>query len=182
MRGLIQYCRFVAEPRSSWRYLQKPTSMKARYGVSYLRNLCAQAGLGLSENEPDEDAMAVDCLVRFSEASVNVQVKCTGSRLASGGPASISVRSHWVDGWRRQALPVYFVVVQVPARSSQWITHEPSKTIHGSRAFWKRIQVADLGRSIRVDTSQRLTIDTFDSWHQDMLSCLTAPTEVSHGA
>jgi hypothetical protein len=37
------------------------TGRRARYGVAYLRTICAQAGVGVKETSPDEDVLAVDC-------------------------------------------------------------------------------------------------------------------------
>lgn len=53
------------------------SARKARYGVAYLRSVCAQAGVGLSETSADEDVLAIDCDVKFAEGVVGVQVKCT---------------------------------------------------------------------------------------------------------
>src|SRR3712207_247295 len=50
---------------------------RGRYGVAYLRSLCATAGVGLKENSPDEDVDAVDATLKFARASAEVQVKCT---------------------------------------------------------------------------------------------------------
>ena len=61
---------------------------KARYGVSYIRNLCAQAGLRFGETEQDEDVLAVDCEIKYREANVGVQVKCTSSLKIVGRSAS----------------------------------------------------------------------------------------------
>ena len=48
---------------------------KARYGAAYLRAVCAQAGVLMSEGSMDEDVLAFDCTVGFPDGDVRVQVK-----------------------------------------------------------------------------------------------------------
>lgn len=73
-----------------------PTGQRARYGVSYVRNICAQAGIGLIETSPDEDVLATDCEVEFKEASVRVQVKCTSGLTIGGKTKSYSLKPEWL--------------------------------------------------------------------------------------
>lgn len=147
---------------------------KARYGVSYLRNICNQAGAGIVEVSPDEDVLAVDCLVMFREADVRVQVKCTSSfKLVGGTTASWPVEENWLEKWKAASLPVYFVLVVVPDTSESWITHEPHLTLHNTGAFWCRIESATLGTRISLPKSQRLKADTLALWHADLLAALS---------
>src|SRR5262245_29053064 len=88
---------------------------KARYGVAYVRSICSQAGVPLSETDPDEDVLAVDCDLKFPEASVRVQVKCTSRWKITGKSISWPVAKAWVQKWDMNELPVYFIVVIVPS-------------------------------------------------------------------
>ena len=74
VHGLCLVCRYRRRVPSgpagnSWSTLST-NGQRARYGVSYLRNICAQAGVGLNETPADEDVLAVDCDVVFPEGSV----------------------------------------------------------------------------------------------------------------
>lgn len=149
---------------------------KARYGVSYLRNICSQAGVPLTENSPDEDVLAVDCLVNFIESPVRVQVKCTSKRKVVGWKStSWPVEDHWRTKWSGSKIPVYFVMVVVPATTDTWLAHEPDHTRHNTVAFWSRIQPGLLGKSVKVPISQRLTADTIRLWHRDLATLFTPP-------
>lgn len=154
-----------AEP---WRTLD-PNGRRARYGVSYVRNLAAQAGVSLMETSPDEDTVAVDCYLDFGDSIARVQVKCTHGAKAGGGPPGYAAQSRWVDRWTRSLNPIYFVVVQVQPDSAHWIGHDPAQTVHHTRAFWKRLNLSDLGSTITVPDTQRLTAETFEIWHAHVL-------------
>ncbi|GAA4536419.1 DUF4365 domain-containing protein [Amycolatopsis samaneae] len=148
----------------------RPNGQKARYGVSYLRNVCAQAGVGLNETSPDEDVLATDCDVRFPEGTVGVQVKCT-SRLTLGGKTKTwRLKEEWIRKWEQCLLPVYFVLVVVPARHPSWLEHLAEGTMHHTAAFWQRIDTDRLGRSLVIPKAQRLTAETFSIWHRDLLA------------
>lgn len=147
---------------------------KARYGVSYVRSICAQAGVGFQETSPDEDALAVDCAVEFKEANVRVQVKCTSTLTIAGRRASWPVEPGWVRKWAESLIPVYFVLVIVPAGDpTEWLDHRPAGTLHKTAAFWRRIDPVNLGSRIDVPKKQRLTIETLHTWRTEMLHCFT---------
>src|SRR3954447_7261777 len=82
-----------------------PNGQRARYGVSYVRNICAQAGFGLNETSPDEDVLATDCDVVFMEANVRVQVKCTSGLTLGGKTKSWQLKSAWLRKWEQSLLP-----------------------------------------------------------------------------
>jgi hypothetical protein len=143
---------------------------KARYGLSYLRNICAQAGIGMAETSPDEDVLAVDCEVQFAEASVRVQVKCTSTLTISGRSKSWALEQGWIDNWRESRVPVYFVIVIVPSSSSAWLEHPDDGTMHRTAAFWTRINRDSDLSSITIPKGQRLSAGTLGIWHQDLLA------------
>jgi hypothetical protein len=144
---------------------------KARYGVSYVRSICAQAGAGFRENEPDEDVLAVDCDIKFAEGNVSAQVKCTSGRTIRGRSASWPVKPEWVKHWQQAVLPVYFVLVIVPGEIGEWIKHDPDEgTFHQTAAYWRRIcRDEQIGSSISLPKDQRLQASTLGLWHSDLL-------------
>lgn len=143
---------------------------KARYGVTYVRNLCAQAGVGFEETSPDEDVLAVDCEVKFVEASVRVQVKCTSSLKATGRSASWPVEEGWLRKWADSRLPVYIVVVMVSPESDSWIEHRRKDTLHNTAAFWVRVDGLTDAKRVRIPKANRLQSSTFTLWRNEMLA------------
>jgi hypothetical protein len=143
---------------------------KARYGLSYVRSICDQAGLSLLENPPDADVLAVDCYVVFRESQVRVQVKCTSQWSIGGSSLTWPVEEGWVRKWDDSLSPVYFVVVIVPNDRKLWICHDGANgTLHRSAAFWVRLVPGMTKDSIRVPKDQRLMATTMDVWHKDLL-------------
>lgn len=142
---------------------------KARYGVSYLRSVCSQAGVGVTETGVDEDVLAIDCVLMFAEGQVVVQVKCTSGKTIGGKTAAVSLKPEWCEKWAKQKGPVYLLLVIVPANIEDWLTHHPKGTAHASAAFWVRVH-GDEGTSVTVPKAQRLTSATFDTWNADMLA------------
>lgn len=152
-----------------------PNGQRARYGVSYVRNICAQAGFGLNETSPDEDVLATDCDVVFMEANVRVQVKCTSGLTLGGKTKSWQLKSAWLRKWEQSLLPVYFVLVVVPGKESTWLDHPADGTMHRTAAFWQRVRTEQLGTAISVPRTQRLTATTLQAWHRDLLDAFTPP-------
>lgn len=111
------------------------TARKARYGIAYLRAMCSQAGMPMSESSLDEDVLATDCLVQFQEAPVFVQVKCTSVPvLGAGNDVLVRLKPEWCQKWAKCRLPVYLVVVVVGGSSEEWLTHRPTATLYASAA------------------------------------------------
>jgi Domain of unknown function (DUF4365) len=138
---------------------------KARYGVSYLRNICSQAGVGFNETSPDEDVLAVDGQVVFDISSVTVQVKCSSQFTIGGRSATWPVEPEWREKWNRSKTPVYFVLVIVePEDRFDWLRHTEAGTFHRAAAFWTRVNGLHTTTGVAVPKSQRLTIDTLDLW------------------
>jgi hypothetical protein len=158
-----------SSPRRPYQTLHD-TAQLARYGVSYLRSVCAQAGVGINETSPDEDVLAIDCDVKFREASVNVQVKCTSQFTIPGRTKTWRLEPSWVEKWSDSLLPVYFVLVTAPGSIAGWIEHSNVGTLHKTAAFWKRFDPATDQTSITLPVAQRLTADTLATWHSDMLA------------
>jgi hypothetical protein len=143
---------------------------KARYGVAYLRHICAQAGVPMTETSPDEDVMAVDCSLDFLEASVRVQVKCSSAFSMRGRSASWLLEESWVRKWRQFRTPLYFVLVKVTNDASQWLQHLDDGTMHRTMAYWKKVEQADLNASgITLLRGNRLAAATLGQWHSDLL-------------
>jgi hypothetical protein len=144
---------------------------KARYGVAYVRSICAQAGVNLLEMSPDEDVLAVDCDIKFAEGNVSAQVKCTSRLTIRGRSASWPVEPEWVSKWQGSLLPVYFVLVIVPTDVAEWIKHDPAEgTFHRTAAYWRRILRDErIGSRITIPKSQRFQASTLGLWYSDLL-------------
>lgn len=142
---------------------------KARYGVAYLRSICAHGGVGLLETSPDEDVIAVDCEIQFAEANVRVQVKCTSGLTIGGATKSWRVSETWVGHWRASLVPVYMVIVVVPDDVVDWLEHVNDGTMHRTAAFWGRVDTVSDAPSITIPREQRLTVDTLVLWRTELL-------------
>lgn len=145
-----------------------PNGQRARYGVSYVRNICAQAGVGLTETSPDEDVLATDCTVEFKEGPVRVQVKCTSRLTLEGKTKSYALKPEWLRRWDESLVPVYFVIVVVPKQVPAWLSHRDDGTFHKTAAFWQRVSHSSNARSISIPKTQRLTVETIPTWHTDL--------------
>lgn len=144
---------------------------KARFGVGYVQALSAHAGLGFVETGSDQDVLAVDCTIGFPEATVQVQVKCTSTLKLHGRSASWHIKPTWNKLWNVSKGPVYLVIVMVPKDFDAWIDHSLNGTnLSKTAAFWVRVDNQSISGSVNVPKSQRLTVDSFPIWRQDMLS------------
>lgn len=151
-----------------------PNGCKARYGVSYLQNICAQAGVGLVETRPDEDVLAVDCYVLFECAAVPVQVKCTSRVEVGENPPRWPVEERWLRTWSKHVHPVYFVLVVVDSDRPDWLQHHGKGTAHRAAAYWRRLRQEDQGsKSLTIPKRQRLRAETLATWHQELLAPYT---------
>ncbi|MFI9156559.1 DUF4365 domain-containing protein [Kitasatospora aureofaciens] len=147
---------------------------KGRYGVSYVRSIVSQAGVGFTETPPDEDVLAVDGTVDFAVASARVQIKCTAGFSIAGKSATWQSELHWREQWSQSLLPVYFVLVILDVDDRpQWINHHESGTDHRAAAFWVRVNQTETGDKIRIPKAQRLTADVLRLWHQEVEACFT---------
>lgn len=140
---------------------------KARYGVAYLRCVCSQAGVPLSETEPDEDVYAIDCRLGFPEVAVPVQVKCTSRLSLRGRTASVQLDPSWSEKWRASCVPVYLVLVIVPKATEAWLRNDPDGTWHATAAYWVRVTGHESGR-LSVPKKQRLSAETLREWHNEV--------------
>ena len=61
------------------------TGCKARYGVAYLRSICSQAGVMMTETDPDEDAIAIDCTLNLGVGSVSCRSSARRSSPCAAG-------------------------------------------------------------------------------------------------
>lgn len=163
------------EPDPSYASLSD-NGRKARYGLAYVRAVCSQGGVGMSEPSPDEDVLAVDCSVHFPVGDVRVQVKCTSSWTITGASLTFPLEERWVKKWKRSHVPVYLVVVIVPPDPDQWLHHNDDGTFHETAAFWVRMP-KNPGDSIEVPKDQRLTKATLAAWNNDLLIMYTSGGE-----
>ncbi|MCS0644978.1 DUF4365 domain-containing protein [Curtobacterium flaccumfaciens] len=152
------------------------TTRQGRYGVVYLRAIAAQAGCGFKENDPDEDAIAVDCDIQMRAAPIRVQVKTTYIEDMFGTDDIVHyAKPHWIDSWRDSALPVYYLVVVVRQQSSDWIEYPATGTLLAdTRAYWTRVDNHDFSSSTRIEIprSNELGSTTMTQWNDDLLATL----------
>jgi hypothetical protein len=146
-----------------------PNRRKSRYGVAYLRAVCSQAGVPMDETSPDEDIHAVDCRLNFPEMPVPVQVKCSSRHELGGRDPFVDVTAEWAQKWRQQVVPVRLVLVVVPEDCATWLRHDRDGTWHPTAAFWVAVTGDELGR-VHLPTRQRLTAETIEEWHAEVLA------------
>lgn len=144
---------------------------KAWWGAHYVSLVCDQAGLLFQESPSQGDVYSFDGQLWIkSGLSVSVQVKCTARRVVR--QRSYRIKPAWRKNWDRLDLPGYFVVVTVPSDvTDDWLEHaeDPAATLARSAAFWTRIDPLDPNQTdITVLASQRLTVDTFKEWADDL--------------
>lgn len=137
---------------------------RGRYGVAYLRALCATAGVGLKENSADEDVDAIDATLRFARASAEVQVKCTSGFKVGVGRATLQLEPDWVAKWSASYHPVFIILVKVPVGIDEWIDFKQTSTAHRTVAFGKRFDRAVHGTSMQFTKADRLTAETLYDW------------------
>jgi hypothetical protein len=143
--------------------------------VAYLRSICSQAGVMMSETEPDADVIAIDCTLNLGVGTVTVQVKCTSQFKLRGRSASWPMKEHWQESWTRSRLPVYFLLVVVDVQDrAAWLDHRSDDTFHRAAGYWARVDNATDPDRIFIDKNQRLTTETFHTWNTDLLACFTA--------
>ncbi|GAA2790066.1 DUF4365 domain-containing protein [Kitasatospora sp. CM 4170] len=147
---------------------------KGRYGVSYVRSIVSQAGVGFTETSPDEDVLAVDATVDFALAPARIQIKCSAGFSIAGKSATWQSELYWREQWSQSLLPVYFVLVILDVDDRHhWINHHDAGTDHRAAAFWVRVNQSEIGDKIRIPKSQRLTADVLRLWHQEVEACFS---------
>lgn len=141
---------------------------RGRYGVAYLRALAAHAGVRFTEPSPDEDVDAIDVTLRWARASAEVQVKCTSGFKVGEGRATLQLESDWVEKWASSYHPVYVVLVKVPSVVGDWITSNPSTTLHRTVAFGKLFDRDVHTTTMQFTKGDRLTTETLYDWRDEV--------------
>lgn len=143
---------------------------KARYGVSYLRSVCAQAGVGVTETAPDEDVYAIDCDLKYGPLTLPVQVKCTAQHIL---PAEkdpwVDVDPTWATKWEESVLPVHLVLVIVEADPEVWLDHHDNGTWLPAAAYWVHVTGAEKGR-LKFPLEQRLDAAAVTAWYTNAMA------------
>lgn len=144
---------------------------QAWWGVRYVSAICAQAGFLFIETPGEGDVHSLDGQVILRPGlGVSVQVKCTHRPIARS--RSWAIKQAWRRNWQELDLPGYFVQVSVPGDTTSWADHPEGprwNTLMRSAAFWTRIDpLGPNQKSIVVETSRRLTVDTLDEWATDL--------------
>lgn len=142
---------------------------KGRLGVSYVRAICAQAGIGCSEGSPGEDALAVDLTIEFPEAPVRIQVKAGTAEPLAHNSISLSVTADWIRKWNQNQNPTYLVYVRLPDVDYQDLMEHPANgTMLYAHAYWARIDKVSAS-PVKLLPKHRFTMDTFHQWQGDIL-------------
>lgn len=145
-----------------------PDDQIGRLGVMYVRSLLAQAALGNEETSPGEDHLAADLNVNFRPAPIRVQVKAGRKRRNKDGTFSVSITEKWRTDWTAAKIPVYLVYVHLEHRvPAKWFEHPISSTTVHAHAYWVRVDGLSV-TTVRVPTTNRLTVDTFKVWNDDI--------------
>lgn len=157
--------------------LTDTSQRKARYGVAYLKNVCAQFGVPMQETSPDEDIGAVDAWISFQAAEVRVQVKCTSRTFTQNDPhLTIPLKPDWIQTWRASRIPVYLLAVHVPNNPADWMSYDSEhKTLHHTAAYWERVDSLPVehGSSVFIPRTNRFTPETIRDWNQDLIASFT---------
>lgn len=152
----------------------EPSDRTGRIGVMYVRGLLAQAGIRHEESSSGEDYGAVDLTVHLTNAAVTAQVK-TGvkDRPNRDGSYSVSVTEDWCRKWERQKVPVYLIFVALSKKYYYDVVYQGKRsTTWYAHAYW--IQVNDvLPGTVRVPGQNRLCLDTFEHWDDDVTRVFT---------
>lgn len=144
-----------------------------RYGVSYVRKVCAHAHVPFGENSADEDIFALDGDIKYLEGSIRVQIKGTTQWSLKNGRESLyfPIEDEWREKWRRQINPAYLVVVLLARDELDWVRYEEQFTVLNSYALWSRIDGIDEGTtSVELKRTRRFTAETIDDWHSTLIS------------
>lgn len=151
-----------------------PGDRTGRIGVMYVRSLLAQAGIRNEESSPGEDYGAVDLTVHLSLAAVTAQVK-TGmkKRRNNDGTYSVALKPEWCAKWSGQKVPVYLVFVALSKHDyADLVTQSGRTTTWHAHAYWLQVNDAAPG-TIRVPVQNRLRLETFVSWDEDVEQVFT---------
>lgn len=145
------------------------TSRQERYGLTYLSDVCAEAGVGLSETRAGEDHFAIDAYVVLRNGPVPVQVKCTTRQFTQTEPRHMTwqIEQAWWDKWAENMLPVFVLLVQVPNDDRGWIDYDQDDaTLHRTSAYWVHVQAAPgpAPASITLPRAQRFTAASLTEW------------------
>lgn len=149
---------------------------RARFGVAYMRSICAQAGVGFTETSPDEDNLAIDGAIEFTRISVRVQIKCTSRFQVAGKRATLDLEPSWVENWSQNLVPTYIVLVKVPPAIPDWIVHNAGTTRHHAIAYWVKFDPGQHQTKMVFRATQRLTVDTLHQWRDDTYAYLNGVT------
>lgn len=152
------------------------TAAQGRFGVDYLQLLCSQAGLPCTEPRAGEDVRALDATIGFNYGDAHVQVKCTTKIFTPKTQRiTIPIEDGWLQKWQRLHVlaPLYLVVVQVQ-KQKDWISHPVEHTHVAARAYWCRIDPPQVGRSLFVRPTDRLTVDTLRAWSEEREQAMNA--------
>lgn len=148
------------------------TDRKGRVGVNYVCSVVAQAALPNPEFKSGEDHLAVDLNVEFPASPVRVQVKCGTRSPNKSGSISVPLDAKWRVKWSQSKIPVYLVYVRLEREQPKdWIRHDSdAHTLVHAHAHWVRVNGVS-GASVSVPLSNRLSIDTFAAWNDDVEAC-----------
>jgi hypothetical protein len=145
-----------------------PTTAIGRFGVAYVRKVCAHAHVGFSESDPDEDVLAIDADIKYRAASTRVQIKTTTKYSLTDGAEvlSLALEPAWVLKWRENINPAYLILVLVSKGVDSWVAYNGDHTLTNAFALWARIDnIAADADHLAIKRSDRFTVGTVGAWH-----------------
>jgi len=145
------------------------STRQERYGISYLTDVCAEAGVGVLETRSGEDHYAIDAYVHLSRGMASVQVKCTTKQFTQTSPRHITwpVEPAWWGKWCQDSAPTFVLLVQVPRGHAAWIDYTgQDRTLHFTAAYWVEVDksLSTTPSSLSLPRNQRFTKDTLTVW------------------
>lgn len=145
------------------------TTRQERYGISYLSDVCAEAGVGMIETRAGEDHYAIDAYVRLSRGMASVQVKCTTAQFTLNPPHHITwgITEDWWTKWCQDSAPTFVLLVHVPDETSKWIDYsKDDTTLHHTAAYWVQVDktMSPRPKSVVLPRAQRFTKSTLGDW------------------
>ncbi len=145
---------------------------QAWFGPAYVAKIAAQAGYTWQATAAENDVHSFDGFVGiYPGTQLSVQVKCFRGRFKSS--KAYRIHEAWRRNWEALAQPAYFVVVEVPESVSGWVDHDTADrtTLEHASAYWTRIDpLAADQKSIKVQSQQRLTAETFEVWRTQFMT------------
>lgn len=146
-----------------------PDKQKEQFSIAYMYALGAHAGLNPGDLNVDDDS--IDMLfqgkgykAKVRNPQIQFQLKCTSSANSDGKHLKYALKKKNYDDLRGEdvVVPRYLVVLVVPLRTDEWLTHGDEHMSLYNTCYWYSLRTlpeSDNTTSVTVPIplSQRLT-------------------------